>query len=217
MAKTLDGPRRPSASGRARSLVVLLHGYGASGDDLIDLADMISPDMPDTAFAAPHAVETMPYPGRTAYQWFPLTELEPAALAAGSRSAAPALDGFLAAELARHNLQPSRLALVGFSQGTMMALQVGLRQALAPAAIVGLSGVIAGAETLKGEITCRPPVLLCHGAADEVIPAAALLLTREALSDAGVPVEWHLQERLGHGIDEDVVDLMASFLRQHLR
>ncbi len=217
MTQPLEGPRRPAASGRTRSLVVLLHGYGASGDDLIELADMISTALPDTAFAAPHAVETMPYPGRAAYQWFPLTELEPAALAAGTRGAASALDGFLAAEMVRHNLQPSRLALVGFSQGTMMALHVGLRQAIAPAAIVGLSGVIAGAETLKSEIACRPPVLLCHGAADEVIPAGALHLTREALSDAGVPVEWHLQERLGHGIDEAVVDLMASFLRQYLR
>ncbi len=216
MATPLDGPRRAAASGKASSLVVLLHGYGASGDDLIELAALIAERLPDAAFAAPHAVETMPYPGPPAYQWFPLTELDPEALIAGTRKAAPALDKFLTSELSRHALPPSRLALVGFSQGTMMALHVGLRLAQSPAAIVGLSGVVAGASLLADEIKCRPPVMLVHGAADDVIPAGALHMTREALAACGVGVEWHLREGLGHGIDEDVIALTASFLAQQL-
>jgi phospholipase/carboxylesterase len=216
MPATLDGPRRPARSGRARSLVVLVHGYGASGDDLIDLADMMAPALPDAAFASPHGGERLPYSGMAGYQWFALSERDPEEYIAGTRNAAPLLDAFLDAELARHGLGPDRLALVGFSQGTMMSLHVGMRRRVAPAAIVGLSGVIAGAQALSGEITSRPPVMLVHGAADEVIPVGAIHLTREALAAAGVGVEWHVREGLGHGIDEEVVGMTARFLREHL-
>ena len=217
MATMLDGPRRPARSGSARSLVVLLHGYGASGDDLIELADMMAPALPATAFASPHAVERFPHPAAGgAYQWFPLTARDPEEYIAGTRSAAPALEAFLDAELARHGLPPERLALVGFSQGTMMALHVGLRRAVAPAAIVGLSGVIAGAEALPKEIRSRPPAMLVHGADDEVIPVGAIHLTREAIAAAGVRVDWHVCEGLGHGIDNGVLDMTARFLAGHL-
>lgn len=217
MTSRLDGPRRPARSGKARSLVVLLHGYGASGDDLIDLAGMMAGDLPDTAFASPHAVEPMPYPGAAAYQWFALSERDPEEYIAGTRAAAPSLDRFLDEELARNGLAPGRLALVGFSQGTMMGLHVGLRRKVAPAAVVGLSGVIAGAQSLAAEITCRPPVMLVHGSHDEVIPVGAIHLTREALAAAGVVVEWHIKDELGHGIDEDVVATTSRFLAGHLR
>lgn len=217
MATALDGPRRPARNGKARSLVVLLHGYGASGDDLIGLADMMADELPDTAFVSPHAVERMPYPGPAAYQWFALSERDPDEYIAGTRAAAPALDGFLDQELKRQGLTADRMALVGFSQGTMMSLHVGLRRAAAPAAIVGLSGVIAGASQLAGELKGRPPVMLVHGSQDEVIPVGALHLTREALAAAGVSVDWHVRDDLGHGIDGDVVDMTAQFLARHLR
>lgn len=213
----LDGPRRAARSGKARSLVVLLHGYGASGDDLIDLADMMAPVLPDAAFASPNAVERMPYPGAAAYQWFALSEQDPEEYISGTRTAAPALDAFLDEELRRACLPAERLGLVGFSQGTMMSLHVGLRREVPPAAIAGLSGVIAGAQSLPAEIKCRPPVMLVHGADDEVIPVGAIHLTREALAAAGVGVEWHVREGLGHGIDEAVVGLTARFLAEHLR
>ena len=196
---------------------MLLHGYGASGDDLIELADRMAADLPDAAFASPHAVERMPFPGAAGYQWFPLSARDPEDYIAGTQTAAPALDRYLDEELALYTLPPDRLALVGFSQGTMMALHVGLRRAAAPAAIVGLSGVIAGAQALAGEIACRPPVMLVHGAADDVIPVGAIHLTREALAAAGVAVDWHIREGLGHGIDEDVVHMTARFLARHLR
>jgi len=217
MATKLDGPRRQPRSGTARSLVVLLHGYGASGNDLIGLADELGPVLPDTAFVSPHALEPMPFPGPPAFQWFALSERDPEEYINGTRAAAPALDTFLDAELARLKLAPSRLALVGFSQGTMMALHVGLRRQAPPAAVVGLSGVIAGAQTLAAEIRCRPPVLLVHGAVDDVIPVGAIHLTCEALASCGVSVEWHVREGLGHGIDPEGLAMAASFLREHLR
>jgi phospholipase/carboxylesterase len=217
MAAKLDGPRRPARRGRATSLVVLLHGYGASGDDLIPLADELGPLLPDAAFASPNAVEQMPYPGQPAYQWFALTARDPEEYAAGARAAAPPLDAFLEAELARDALPPTRLALVGFSQGTMMSLHVGLRRKVAPAAIVGMSGVIAAAASLSAEIACRPPVMLIHGSDDEVIPVGAIHLTREALATNGIAVEWHIRDGLGHGIDGEGLRLAASFLAQRLR
>jgi phospholipase/carboxylesterase len=213
----LDGPRRAARSGTARSLVVLLHGYGASGDDLVGLADMMAGVLPDAAFVSPNAVERMPYPGAAAYQWFALSDRDPEEYIGGTRSAAPALDAFIDKELERAGLPAERLALVGFSQGTMMSLHVGLRRKVAPAAIAGLSGVIAGAQLLPAEIACRPPVMLVHGADDEVIPVGAIHLTREALAAAGVGVEWHVREGLGHGIDEEVVEMTARFLAAHLR
>lgn len=217
MAVKLDGPRRPARSGRATSLVVLLHGYGASGDDLIGLADDLAPLLPNTAFASPHAVEQMPYPGQPAYQWFALTARDPEEYASGVCAAAPPLDAFLDAELARYALPATRLALVGFSQGTMMSLHVGLRRKVAPAVIVGLSGVIAAAGTLQAEIACRPPVMLIHGSDDEVIPVGAIHLTREALAANGIAVEWHICDGLGHGIDGEALRLAASFLVERLR
>ncbi len=216
MTMMLDGPRRRALSGKADSLVVLLHGHFANGEDLIGLADLMGESLPGAAFAAPNAVEPMVYPGPPAYRWFELTRRDPEEYIAGTRAAAPVLDSFLDAELQRLGLPPDRLALVGFSQGTMMALHVGLRRKSAPAAIVGLSGVIAGAEKLRDEIACRPPVLLMHGSADEVIPVGALYLTREAISKAGVPVESHVIKGLGHGIDDDVIERTAGFLVGHL-
>jgi phospholipase/carboxylesterase len=216
MAKLLDGPRRPARSGRTRALVVLLHGYGASGHDLIDLADLMADALPDAAFAAPHAVERMPFPGAEGYQWFQLSTLAPDELAEGTRRAAPSLDAFLDRELATTSVPPERLALVGFSQGTMMALHVGLRRARAPAAIVGLSGVVAAGAELAAEIASRPPVMLVHGSADDVIPVAALHLTREVLAGAGISVDWHVRDGLGHGIDEEVVRMTAQYLARRL-
>ncbi len=217
MATILDGPRRSALSGKADSLVVFLHGHFANGDDLIALADLMGESLPDTAFVAPNAVEQMDYAGPPAYRWFELNRRDPQEYIAGARAAAPALDSFLDAELQRLGLPPDRLALVGFSQGTMMALHVGLRRRSAPAAIVGLSGVIAGADELRNEIACRPPVLLIHGSHDEVIPVGALYLTREAVSAAGVPVDCHVCEGLGHGIDDEAVERTEAFLARQLK
>ena len=212
----LDGPRRESKSGRADSLVVLLHGYGAHGDDLIGLADDLARHLPNAAFVSPHAPEPLQFPGMLCYQWFPLTSRDHAEYWRGACTAAPRLDDFLDAELARWNVGVDRLALVGFSQGTMMALHVGLRRKIAPAAIVGFSGRIAGADLIAGELTCKPPVLLVHGAEDDVIDVSALEETTASLKAAGIPVEWHERPGLGHGIDEVGLELAGTFLAARL-
>jgi phospholipase/carboxylesterase len=149
-------------------------------------------------------------------QWFPLTLRDPSEYWRGVASAQPALDRFLDAELARYRLAADRLVLVGFSQGTMMALHVGLRRAAAPAGIVAYSGLLAGPEHLA-ETKARPPVLLIHGDADDLIPIEALHVAREALAAAGVPVEWHVRAGLGHGIDAEAQWMAGHFIAQTLR
>ncbi len=221
MAAELDGPRiEPRAGGAARQLVVFLHGYGADGNDLIEIGRAWQGAMPHAAFVSPHA----PHPcgqSPTGREWFPLTDRAQNERWRGVNSAAPILDRFLDAELARRNLPPSALALVGFSQGTMMALHVGLRRATTPFAIVGYSGLLvlppdAKPETLEAEIKSRPPVLLIHGDSDDLIPPQALFMAANGLAELGVPVEWHLSAGIGHGIDQEGLRQGGEFIAKRL-
>src|SRR5918992_1146652 len=158
--RELEGPRREPKGRPVSSVVVLLHGYGASGGDLIELAEAWRGELPETVFIAPHAPERLPYQGG-GYQWFPLTFRDPGELWRGVCAAAPALNRLLDAELARYRMEQRRLVLVGFSQGTMLALHVGLRRGTTPAAIIGYSGLIAGPGHLERDIRARS-VQLVH-------------------------------------------------------
>ena len=216
MAAELDGPRLNPRSGPARQLVVFLHGYGADGNDLIDIGRAWQQYLPQAAFVSPHAPEPCGQ-APVGRQWFPLTFRDPNERWIGVNKAAPGLQRFLDAELERHKLPPSALALVGFSQGTMMALHVGLRRVTAPAAIVGYSGLLVvppegDLEAFAAEIKSRPPVLLVHGDRDELIPAQALFQATQGLAALGVSVEWHLSAGVGHGIDAEGLRHGGEFL-----
>ena len=211
MSPALDGPRLPASGGRANGLVVFLHGYGADGNDLIELGSHWRKLLPQTAFVSPHAPEICAG-APTGRQWFALTNRPPDDPAGaqdrwnGVVKARSGIDAFLDAELARLGLDDSRLALVGFSQGAMMALHIGLRRRRAPAAILGYSGMLVGPERLK-EATARdargapPPILLVHGDQDPLIPLGAMFMAAEALAEAAIPAQWHLSFGVGHGID----------------
>ena len=213
----IDGPRRPPASGgRARQLVVLLHGYGADGDDLFELSVPLSRAMPHAAFVAPHA----PEPCRASpmgRQWFDLTFRDPDEYVRGVAAAVPGLARFLEAELARHGLGPDALALVGFSQGTMMALGVGLAGGFAPGGIVGFSGLLALPADVRAETVPAVPVFLVHGTADEVLPAGHTVAAAARLGSLGCLVEWHLVPGLGHGIDPKGLSMAADYLAKLFR
>jgi phospholipase/carboxylesterase len=218
MPPSITGPRLSPTSGTVKQLVVFLHGYGADGGDLIEIGRQWQRWLPDAAFVAPHAPELLP--GQPAgRQWFALTFRDPHERWRGVNHAAPGLEAFIEAELTRLQLPASKLALVGFSQGTMMALHLGLRRVQAPAAIVGYSGLLvleegAGPESLVGQIRAKPPVLLVHGDRDEVIPLDALFMSAEALAGAEVPCEWHLSIGVGHGIDAEALRHGGLFLRR---
>jgi phospholipase/carboxylesterase len=213
---TLDGPRLAPRSGPARQLVVFLHGYGADGNDLIEIGRAWQQVLPQAAFVSPHAPEPCSQ-APVGRQWFALTFRDPNERWVGVNKAAPALERFLEAELARHKLPSSALALVGFSQGTMMALHVGLRRAVAPAAIVGYSGLLVlppelNAEAFAAEIKSRPPILLVHGDGDDLIPVQALFQAAQGLAALEVPAEWHLSTGIGHGIDAEGLRHGGEFL-----
>ena len=211
MTVKLSGPRLAPKSGKARQLVVFLHGYGADGKDLIELGQQWRALLPDAAFVAPHAPDRCPGTP-TGRQWFGLSRFAPddprgaAERWKGAGSARPTIDGFLAEELGRLGLDDSKLALVGFSQGGMMAMHVGLRRARAPAAIVCYSGLLVGPEHLA-EAKARdargapPPILLVHGDQDAMIPLEAMFVAANELAAAEIPNQWHLSMGVGHGID----------------
>jgi phospholipase/carboxylesterase len=213
---TIDGPRMaPASGGAAQSLVILLHGYGSNGEDLIGLAPHWRDALPTTAFISPNAPE--PCPGAPGgYQWWELAGPDRGDRAAGANKAAPVLNAFIDAELARHGLTEAELALVGFSQGTMMALHVGPRRPRQLAGIVGYSGMLADPAGLAGPAITKPPILLIHGDQDPMIPIAAFHAAKAALARNGFAVEDHISPGLGHSVDLAGLQLGGRFLARVL-
>ncbi|MDP6572646.1 MAG: prolyl oligopeptidase family serine peptidase [Rhodospirillales bacterium] len=207
----LSGPSvAPASGGKAEQVVMFVHGLGADGNDLIGLAPHYRHVLPDAFFVSPDA----PYPYDMApigRQWFPIGDFSAESRLAGVVAAAPILDAFIDETLAAHGLGADRLLLVGFSQGTMMSLHVGLRREAPVAGIIGHSGMLAGRHLLDAEIRSRPPVLLTHGEADPLLPVQSLPRAEAALEEAGVSVEAHVRPGLGHGIDEECVHLGLAF------
>ena len=208
----LTGPSSGPAGGRTpRHLILLLHGVGADGNDLIGLAPYFARVLPDAKFVSPNA----PFPYDMApmgYQWFSLQERTEEAMLDGARMARPILDRFIDEQMAAHGLGPADTALVGFSQGTMMSLFAGLRRDQPVAGILGYSGRLVGAGILADEISVRPPVTLINGDQDELIPASVQPAAVNALKDAGVEVEGHIRPGLGHSIDPVGIELGCEFL-----
>ena len=208
----LTGPSSGPAGGRTpRHLILLLHGVGADGNDLIGLAPYFARVLPDAKFVSPNA----PFPYDMApmgYQWFSLQERTEEAMLDGARMAWPILDRFIDEQMAALGLGPADTALVGFSQGTMMSLFAGLRRDRPVAGILGYSGRLVGAGILADEISVRPPVTLINGDQDELIPASVQPAAVNALKDAGIEVEGHIRPGLGHSIDPVGIELGCEFL-----
>ena len=216
MTPALSGPSRPPASGETPSrLVILLHGLGADGNDLIGLAPYWAPLLPSAEFLSPNA----PFPCDMApygYQWFSAQDRSPGAVLAGVRAAAPFLQAFIDDALAERGLDEADLALVGFSQGTMMSLFVGLRRAKSIAGIVGFSGRLLAPELLAEELRSHPRTLLIHGTDDPLVPYKSLAIAETALKGAGIQVETLTCDGIGHSIDENGLRRGGSFLKDVL-
>jgi phospholipase/carboxylesterase len=214
----LQFKRRAAASGRATSIVVFVHGYGADGGDLLGLADPLAAHLPNTVFVAPDAPEKCtgnPF----GFQWFPIPWLDgssEAAAAAGLASSSGLLNAFLDARLKDDDLTPEAMALVGFSQGAMISLHVAPRRPRSLAGVVAISGRLLVPERLLAESTVKPPVLLVHGDADPVVPFASMAQAGAALTDAGFDIFGHVMKGTGHGIAPDGLGVTLQFLKERL-
>lgn len=208
----LSGPEIPSRAGAAKRLVIFLHGLGADGNDLIGIAQMLGlPE--DTHYISPHApfeCDMAPY----GYQWFSLLDRTPERVLAGIQVAMPILNQFIDTQMARLKLPASQVALVGFSQGSMMSLYTAPRRAEALAGVVAISGGLRGRDIFASEVRSRPPVCLIHGTADEVVPFALMGEAEEILRANQIPVESHARPGLGHGIDERGLEITTAFLKR---
>ena len=216
MSKIVNGSSlQPLSGGSPQQIVLLLHGYGSSGADLIALAPHWQRDLPDALFLAPNAPQRFSYLS-SGSQWWPLAAFTPHALASGAASAAPAIEAFIERKLLQYGLTESNLAIVGFSQGTMMALSVGLRRPRQVAAIIGYSGMLTGGHELSQLPITKPPVLLVHGSADPVVPVAALHAAKTQLEHLGVDVTAHISPGVGHSIDPVGLRMGGEFVAKAL-
>lgn len=207
----------PVSGSRPRKAVLMLHGLGSNGQDLISLAPAMAKEMPDIIFLSPDAPQDydMAPPG-FGYQWFSLRSFEHDYMLEGARSAEPALNAYIDQMLGQIDLQDSDLALLGFSQGTMMSLFAATRRKAAVAGVLGYSGALLGGDDLSLPQVPKPPVFLVHGDADDVVPVTLYHQSRRDLAAAGFKVDGIVSQGLAHGIDDDGIKAGTNFLKSIL-
>ena len=219
MTRVLQAGRKAPLSGSTRSVVVFLHGYGANGADLLGLADPLSEHLPDPLFVAPDAPEACAG-SPMGFQWFPIPWIDSSSEEEAERgllAAADDLNAFLDALMVDEDVLPEQVVLFGFSQGTMMSLHVVPRREDAIAGVVGFSGRMVWPELLTDQVLSRPPILLVHGDADDVVPVQSMPEAVEALQNANFKeVFAHIMKGTGHGIAPDGLSVALAFMRDKL-
>ena len=210
----LSGPEQAPTDGKKPDrLIIFLHGLGANGDDLIGLAPVLGQVFPTAQFLAPNAPEECDM-APMGLQWFSLQDMSRTQLQAGVDAVTPVLHRYLDDQLARFSVTPDRVAIVGFSQGTMLALHAMPKYSGLVAGVLGYSGMLIAPESLADENIRKPPTLLIHGTDDPVVPADMSKVSGEAMKMAGFDVEVAYSKGLGHSIDEAGLRLGIEFLQR---
>lgn len=205
----------PKSGGKPDSIVLLLHGYGSNGQDLIGLADFWDAGLPNTLFVSPDAFA--PCEMGFGFQWFSLQSWLPQHLLGGAEAVATQLNAYIDDLLARYGLDESKLALVGFSQGTMMSLYVAPRRKKAVAGVLGYSGALLGGEGLANNAAAmKMPIHLIHGDIDPVVNITAYYHATETLKRAGYDVSGGVTRGLVHSIDQKGLEDGLAFLQKVL-
>jgi len=199
---------------KIKHLVVVLHGYGADGDDIIGVGNELDDFFPEVEFIAP----TAPYicdNNQHGYQWFEIPSVNKYALNNEIKSSAMQLNNFIDNELNIRNLTASDVSIVGFSQGGMMALYLGVTRSNKPLSIISFSGLMLQGVDIKKNIKA-PSILMLHGEIDTVISNEYLTSSVNYFKNANIKIESHLIKGLGHGIDRTCISIGASFLNNKI-
>jgi len=211
--KTTSVP--PLSKNKPQQVVVLCHGYGGDGKDISTLAINWQRFLPDTIFLCPNAPEVCTV-NPNGYQWFDLASENKKIILEKSLIAEEKLSLFLDQVLDNLKLEPINLALVGFSQGCMMSIQVGLKKNKPINCIVGYSGKVINQEHLSNNIKFKPKILLMHGANDTIVPATHLLEAKEYFNNHGIKIKTKIFNNCDHKIPVEGVSLGLGFIRKNL-
>ncbi len=198
-----------------KQLVILLHGLGSNGQDLISLAPFFARGLPDAVFIspdAPFACDMAPSGYPNSFQWFSLQDRDPNVMLSGIRVASPIIEDFISEQLKRFGLGADKLALSGFSQGTMMSLYTAPRYKEQIAGVLGYSGALIWGQDVAAADLHKMPIHLIHGEADDVVPVEAWHSANQILKASGFEVSGHTTANLPHSIDEEGIQQGASFL-----
>lgn len=213
----ISGPIiEPSSGNSPKQMIIFVHGYGADGNDLIGLANYFQSTLPEAIFLSPHAPEACSM-NPSGYQWFDLTSTDPAVLWSKILVAADHLNEFIDSKLLEYNIAEENLALIGFSQGTMMSLHVSLRRKNTMAAVLGYSGRLIGADLLKDALISKPSIYLIHGDQDPMVPYQESLTAEKVLKEYSVDIKTHISEHTQHSIAEDGLRIGVDFLASKLK
>lgn len=213
----ISGPIiEPSSGNSPKQMIIFVHGYGADGNDLIGLANYFQSTLPEVIFLSPHAPEACSM-NPSGYQWFDLTSTDPAVLWSKILVAADHLNEFIDSKLLEYNIAEENLALIGFSQGTMMSLHVSLRRKNTMAAVLGYSGRLIGADLLKDDLISKPSIYLIHGDQDPMVPYQDSLTAEKVLKEYSIDIKTHISEHTQHSIAEDGLRIGVDFLASKLK
>ena len=207
---------KAASGGKPESLVILLHGYGSNGEDLMGLAPYWAKELPNTEFLSIDAFT--PCEMGMGFQWFTLGSWVPAHMLDAAAPAVDKLNAYIDGRIAHYGVPADRVALVGFSQGTMMSLLAAPRRSKPLAGVLGYSGALLGGEALIGdEKAARMPVHLIHGDLDPVVTVAAWYHATETLRKADYVVTGNVTRGLVHTIDERGLQDGLYFLQKVLK